>query len=219
MLIPEFKWSETIAILRENKNNVPIRFGPPSMSSEGELRGFANSMVGFRTDLPRCSCCDQLGTMQCSAQAHTHRHAYRHRLTYNFLACRRKLLPQSIPGAHLNGYFIHINPVKRCRTLLFTSQIINYPFASLSHSSQIKESRCHQPSLVQISLVLYCLVMLAQPLDTFCLEVTYPIQVLYLPFHSICATGLLAEGISNTKMQPCSPRYLSYFPPILLFWF
>lgn len=148
MLIPEFKWSVTIAILRENKNKVPIGLGPPSMSSEGELRGFGNSMVSFGTDLPSCSCCDQLGTAQCSTQAHTHRHTYRHRRTYNFLACWSKLLPRSVPGAHLNGCSIHINPVKRCRTLLFTSQIINYPFASLSHSSQIKESRCHQPSLV-----------------------------------------------------------------------
>lgn len=94
MLIPEFKWSETIAILRENKNNVPIRFGPPSMSSEGELRGFANSMVCFRTDLPRCSCYDQLGTTQCSAQAHTHRHVYRQ--THVQLPCMPKKTPPTV---------------------------------------------------------------------------------------------------------------------------
>lgn len=87
MLTPEFKLSVTIAILHENKNKVPIRLGPPSMSSEGELRGFGNSMVSFDTDLPSCSCCDQLGTVQCSTQAYIHRHIYRHRRTYNFLAC------------------------------------------------------------------------------------------------------------------------------------
>lgn len=148
MLIPEFKWSVTIAILHKNKNKVLVRLGPPSMSSEGELRRFGSSMFRFGTDLPSCSCCNELGTAQFSTRAHTQRHTYRHRCTYNFLACSSKLLPRSIPGTHLNGCFIHINPVKRCRTSLFTSQIINYRFASLSHSSQIKESRCHQPSLV-----------------------------------------------------------------------
>lgn len=148
MLIPEFKWSVTIAILCESKNKVPIGLRPPSVPSEGELKGFGNSMVSFGVDVPSCSGCDRLGTAQCSTQAHTPRHTYRHRRTYNFLACWSKLLPRSAPGAHLNGCFIRINPVKRCRTLLFTSQIINYPFASLSHSSQIKESRCQQPSLV-----------------------------------------------------------------------
>lgn len=148
MLIPAFKWSVTVAILRGNKNKVSIGLRPPPASLEGELKGLGNSVVSFGVDLPICSGCGQLGTAPCSTQAHMRRHTHRHRRTYNFLACWSKLLPRSAPGAHLNGCFIRVNPVKRCRTLLFTSQIINYPFASLSHSSQIKESRCQQPSLV-----------------------------------------------------------------------
>lgn len=72
MLIPEFKRSITIAILRENKNKVSIGLRPPSVSSEDELKGFGNSMVSFGVDLPSCSGCDRLGTAQCSTQAHMH---------------------------------------------------------------------------------------------------------------------------------------------------
>lgn len=63
--------------------------------------------------------------------------------------------------------------------------------------------------------------MLALPLDIFCLEVTYPIQVLYFPFHCICATGLLAEKISQKKMQQCHPfpHYSTHFPSILPVYF
>lgn len=65
--------------------------------------------------------------------------------------------------------------------------------------------------------------MLVEPLDIFCLEVTYPIQVLYFPFHCICATGVLAEKNiteKNAAVPPFPPLFnsLSSHPACLLLY-
>lgn len=53
-------WNAGVTILWGNESTVLVWLGLPSMSTESEIRGFANSMFSSKTDLPRCNRNNQL---------------------------------------------------------------------------------------------------------------------------------------------------------------
>lgn len=142
-------------LLQKKERKVPIWLGLPSISTESDIRGFANSTFSSNADLQRCCRC----RLKCLCE----RHAYVHAEPSWMLILTPPITSpwQTCEWQH-DTYLTLWSSVLNCKSPLSSSLLDCHPeggkkklHASLSHTSPIKESRCQCFPLMQTSLLLY----------------------------------------------------------------